>query len=163
MASGHSLIIFDSHHAANPASSFGRFGERGTQPFIALAEGESCYFAGIMPQHYAGTTGIGVYVHWMSEDQTSGTVVWDIQFAVYVQAGSDMDTGDGDFAAVNAITDTAVADAGDIMLADVRTFTDGADMDSVTAGDFFRMKIARNASGTMANDAQIVAIEIRET
>ena len=43
-------------------------------------------------------------------------------------------------------------------------FTDGVDMDSVAAGERFRIKITRDAaSDTATGDAELTGIEIRET
>ena len=47
---------------------------------------------------------------------------------------------------------------------DTVTFTDGADMDSVAAGDEFRLKLTRDAaSDTMAADAQVTMVIVKET
>ena len=44
------------------------------------------------------------------------------------------------------------------------SFTDGADMDSVAAGEAFRLKVTRDGvSDTAAGDAELMAVEIRET
>ena len=43
-------------------------------------------------------------------------------------------------------------------------FTNGTDMDSVAAGEAFRIKLTRDAvSDTAAGDAELHAVEIRET
>ena len=48
------------------------------------------------------------------------------------------------------------------------TFTNGAQMDSLAVGEPYRLKVRRDADGTsgtddVATDAQIIAIEIKET
>jgi hypothetical protein len=115
-----------------------------------------------MPQHYAGTTGVTVYIHYSMSTATSDTVDWDVSFERIGDQQLDID-GDS-FAAVNSVDNTTVP--GTSCLVDVVSvaFTDGADMDSVAKGELFRIKITRDASSDDASgDAELHAIEIRET
>jgi len=62
----------------------------------------------------------------------------------------------------------AVASAAGELKYDTITFTDGADMDSVTDNDFFCLTIRRDAddtSGTdsLTGDLELAAVQIRET
>jgi hypothetical protein len=71
------------------------------------------------------------------------------------------------FAAANNANPTAASASGEVDYATV-TFTDGADMDSIAAGEFFRMTVARDADGTtstdnMTGDMELVFVEIKET
>jgi hypothetical protein len=48
------------------------------------------------------------------------------------------------------------------------TFTDGADMDSLAAGEAFRLKIRRDADGTggtddITSDCELLRVVLRET
>jgi hypothetical protein len=44
------------------------------------------------------------------------------------------------------------------------TFTDGADMDSVAAGNAFRLKVTRDAvNDDMTGDAELIVVEAKET
>jgi hypothetical protein len=92
----------------------------------------------------------------------ANTIDWDIAFERIGDQQLDID-GDS-FAAVNSVDNTTVP--GTTGLVDVVSiaFTDGADMDSVAAGELFRLKITRDAaSDDAAGDAELHAIEIRET
>jgi len=93
---------------------------------------------------------------------TAGTIDWDAAFERIGDQQLDID-GDG-FAAVNSVDNITVpAICGYVDVVSV-PFTDGADMDSVAAGEAFRIKITRDAiNDDAAGDAELVAVEIRET
>jgi len=162
MASGDTLLEFfpqENNPSATPATQ----DTRNRHPVLDFdaATDESAIFGGIMPQNYEGTTGVTVLIHFSMSTATSGDVVWNA--AVERVTGQDIDS-DG-FAADNTVTDTVNASSGIQEVASI-TFTDGADMDSVTAGETFRLRITRdadNASDTAVGDAEVYAVEIRET
>lgn len=170
MASGDTLISWaaNSNEPPSLASSFATPDVRGpnTDEVSLLdfdaATDENAIFGGVMPRHYDGG-GVTVQLVWAASTATSGNVVWNAAFSRFDHSGNDMDV-DG-FAAVNAVTDAAEAPSGAVHYVDI-TFTDGADMDSVPAGEYFRLRVTRdanNGSDTMAGDAELVAVEIRET
>ena len=163
MASGDSLCFFTPQMSENQSGcSFDVRNGLLVLDFDASTD-ETCEFAGYMPQHYAGTTGITVKVLWMSQDQTTGNCIWDVAFKSITDDADDVDTKA--FAAVNSVTATTASATGEVDYASI-TFTDGADMDSVAAGEYFRMQVRRdadNASDTLTNDAELVGIIIEET
>jgi hypothetical protein len=66
---------------------------------------------------------------------------------------------------VQAVTDAAPGTSGYVTIASI-AFTDGAQMDSVAAGEGFRLSVIRdadNGSDTMTGDAELWAVEIKET
>ncbi len=93
---------------------------------------------------------------------TSNTVDWDVAFERIGDQQQDVDSDS--FAAVNSVDDTTVpGTSGNVDVVSI-AFTDGADMDSVAAGELFRLKITRDATNDDATgDAELHAIEIRET
>lgn len=123
---------------------------------------EYIYFPCFMPRHYDGG-GLTVTIGWTSE-ATTGDVVWSVAFKS-LSDGAD-NVASKAFAAPNTVTGTTDATARDINY-DTVTFTDGADMDSTAAGEYFILEFSRNssnASDTMnSNDAELHFIEIRET
>jgi hypothetical protein len=124
---------------------------------------ESAVFSTVMPQNYAGTTGVTVYIHWSASGVTVNDVIWDVAIERIGDGQQDVDS-DG-FAAVNSVTDTAPGTDGFVTIANV-SFTDGADMDSVAKGEKFRLKITRdadNGSDDLDADAELHAVEIRES
>lgn len=161
MASGDTLAVFTTLSAIPPSSNFATHDTRGTHPVLDFdaTTNESTIFAGVMPQHYDGG-GVTVYITFGMSSATSGDVDWDVAFEDATTEDMDADS----FAAVNSVDNTTVpATSGQKTTASV-AFTDGADMDSVGAGDKFRIQITRDATNdTASGDAELWSVEIRET
>lgn len=164
MASGDTLCVFTPLHNEPPASNPATFDARNNHLVLDFdgATNESAVFRNVMPQHYAGTTGVTVYIHYAMSTETTGDIDWDVAFERVSDSIQDIDS-DG-FAAVNSVDGTTVPGTSGLVDVVSVTFTDGADMDSVTAGDGFRLKITRDAANdTTTGDAELWAVEIRET
>ena len=163
MASGDTLLVFTPLHNEPPASNFATLDLRNLHPVLDFDPGtnESAVFSGVMPRHYGGG-GITVYLHYAMTSAASGNVDWDVAFERIGDQQQDIDS-DG-FAAVNSVDNTTVPGTSGFVDVVAVTFTDGADMDSVAVGEAFRLKITRDAaSDTAAGDAELVAVEIKET
>ena len=161
-ASGDTLIVFVPQSSAPPAGGFATLDTRNLHPVLDFdaSSGESIFFKAVMPQHYAGG-GVAVYVHYSMSTATSGDIDWDAAFERVSDSIQDIDS-EG-FAAVNSTDTTTVpGTSGHVDVISI-TFTDGADMDSVTAGDGFRLKVFRDAANDSATgDSELWAVEIRE-
>lgn len=163
MASGNTLLVFTPQCNEPPASNFATLDTRNQHPVLDFhpTTDESAVFSGVMPQHYAGG-GVTVYLHYAMTSATSGDVDWDVAFERIGDQQQDIDSDS--FATVNSVNNTTVP--GTAGLVDIVSipFTDGADMDSVAAGEGFRLKVTRDASSdTAAGDAELLFVEIRET
>ena len=92
MASGDTLIIFTPLANEPPTSNYATLDTRNNHPCLDFdaSTNESAIFSGIMPQSYAGTTGITVYLHYAMSTATSGDIDWDIaeQFLAIPSVGS---------------------------------------------------------------------------
>lgn len=163
MASGDSLLQFRPQDNEPPATNYALQDKRNQHPILVYDDTSNWdgVFTGIMPQHYAGITGITVYIHW-SHVAIVNDVDWDVAFERIGDQQQDMDA-DG-FAAANSVDNNTVpGNSGDVDIVSV-AFTDGADMDSIAVGELFRMKVTRDAaSDTAVGNAQLRGIEIRET
>jgi len=164
MASGDTLCIFTPLHNEPPASNPATLDTRNQHPVLDFdaTTNESAVFSAVMPQHYAGTTGVTVYLHYAMSSATADTVDWDVAWELIGDQDQDIDS-DG-FADVNSVDDTTVP--GTTGLVDIVSvaFTDGADMDNVLVSDGFRLKVTRDAaSDDAAGDAELVFVEIQET
>ena len=164
MASGDTLCVFHPYNNEPPAANYATLDVRNSRPCLDFdaTTNESAVFSGVMPQHYAGTTGVTGFIHYAMSSAEANTVDWDMAFELVGDQQLDVD-GD-DFAAVNSVDDTTVP--GTTGLVDIVSiaFADGADMDSVAAGDGFRLKVTRDAaSDDAAGDAELYWVEIRET
>lgn len=162
MASGNLLCSFFPTDNEPPAANYATLDTRNEHPVLDFdaTTNESAIFSGIMPAHYAGG-GVTVYIHYSMTSAEADTVDWDVAFERIGDQQLDVD-GDS-FAAVNSVDDTTVP--GTTGLVDVVSiaFTDGADMDSVAAGEQFRLKLTRDAASDDATgDAEVHVIRLVE-
>lgn len=164
MASGDTLLIFHPYNNEPPAANYATLDTRNSRPCLDFdpTTNESAVLSAVMPQQYAGTTGVTVYIHYAMSTAEADTIDWDAAFELV--GDQDLDVDGDDFAAVNSVDDTTVPGTSGLVDVVSIAFTDGADMDSVVAGDGFRLKITRDAaSDDAAGDAELFWIEIRET
>jgi len=166
MASGNTLCVFFPQDAELPASAYATFDTRNDIVVLDFDDttDESADFAGFMPRHYGGG-GITVTVGWMATTATTGTISLDVSFKSVSDDADDLDTKA--YAAANNANPTTASATGEVDYATI-TFTDGADMDSVAAGEYFRMRVTRDADGTtstdnLSGDMELVFVEIKET
>ena len=163
MASGDTLSRFKPQSNEPTASNYATLDTRNSHPVLDFdaTTNEDAVFSDVMPQAYGGG-GVTVYIHYAMTSATSGDVDWDVAFERIGDQQQDVDA-DG-FAAANSVDNTTVpATSGLVDIVSV-AFTDGADMDSVAAGEGFRLKVTRDAvSDTAAGHAELRFIEIRET
>lgn len=164
MASGDTLLIWTPLANEPPAVNFATLDTRNSHVVLDFdtTTGESAVFRGVMPRHYAGTTGVTIYVHYAMTSATSGTCGWLTAFERVSDSQQDIDA-DG-FATANTLTAVTVpATSGHVDISNV-AHTNGAQMDSVAVGEGFRLKITRDvANDTAAGDAELWAIELKET
>jgi hypothetical protein len=108
-----------------------------------------------MPEAASLGSGLKIRLIWTATTATSGACVWD---ASLERMTTDIDTDSFDTAA--SVTATTNGTSGVPNYSEITLTT----IDSVTAGDGFRLKInrdANNASDTMTGDAELLAVEIR--
>ena len=163
MPSGDTLLIFTPLHNEPPAANPATLDTRNSHTVLDFDDttNESAVFKAIMPQAYSGG-GVTVYIKYAMTSATSGDVDWDVAWEGIADGVQDIDS-DG-FAAVNSVDNTTVpGTSGHVDTVSV-AFTDGADMDSTDPGEGFRLKVTRDAaSDTATGDAELWAVEIRET
>lgn len=126
------------------------------------ATNEFAQFAGVMPEHYGGG-GLTCTIIWRSASATSGVCRWEIAFKSITDDVDDHDSKAS--AAANAVNATTASAAGEFDYSNI-TFTDGADMDSVAAGEYFELRLNRDsadAADTLVGDAEFMALHITET
>ena len=163
MASGDTLAIFPPHLNVGPASNYATFDTRNNHLVLDFDDTtqETAIFSADMPRNY-DSGGVTVYVTHSATSATTGNIGWVVAFERVGDRQQDTDS-DG-FAADNTITaETVSGTAGQTDIVNT-TFTDGADMDSVAAGEKFRLRVRRNvATDTASGDAELHMIEIKET
>lgn len=164
MASGDTLASFTVANNDPPSTAPATEAVRNDHRILNFdaATDENAVFSGILPNHYDGG-GLTCTVIFMGATATSGNVVWNIAIERHQDDTDDLDTDS--FAAANAATIATADVSGEPSYGDI-TFTNGADMDSLAAGESFRMKVTRdadNASDNMSGDAQLMRIHVQET
>lgn len=113
-----------------------------------------------------GGGGLTLVLPWSATSATSGAVVWQAAIRRIADDAEDVDTSQTyDFNLASA--DTAASASGEISLPTL-TFTSGADMDSLAAGEPFVLRIGRlptDSGDNMSGDAELWAerILIKET
>lgn len=147
-----------------PTSNYATFDTRNQHPVLDFdaATDESIMWTSIMPRSYGGG-GVTVYLHITDTNDTNAAHAsyWDVCFERLTAQDVDSDG----FAAVQSNHVHPNGTSGIPVICTI-TFTDGAQMDSVTAGDLYRIKVTRdanNGSDDWANDAELLAVEIVET
>lgn len=165
MASGNTLAILMPGHHEPPATNYATLDTRNSilvLDYDASTEEKAC-FRGVLPSNYAGG-GLTLDVYWMATSATSGDVVWGGSIEREQNGGTDLDS-DSFATEQNAAAVTTSGTSGVVNKSTI-TFSSGANMDSLAAGEPFRLKIARKVADggdTMAGDAELHSLHLKET
>ena len=151
--------IFTPMTSQPPASNFATLDTRNSIAVLDFdaSTDESIFWVGIMPEAASLASGLVVRIHWTATSATSGTCRWGAQIE---RMNTDIDSDSFDTAATAA--GTANGTSGVITVTEI-TLTN---IDSVAAGEAFRLKVYRDADGTsgtddMTGDAELVCVELR--
>jgi hypothetical protein len=125
---------------------------------------EEAVFSDVLSPDY-GSGGLTVDTYWAFTSATTGSL--RVQAAIERTDASGLDIDADSFAAFQSAGGSAPGTSGQVIKVTV-TFTDGAQMDSVAAGELYRLKIRRDADGTsgtddIATDAELVFVTVRES
>jgi hypothetical protein len=119
------------------------------------ATDESAVFVGIIPEGASLGSGLKIRLHWAATSATSGDVRWDVQLE---RMTTDIDSDS--FDTVASATATTNGTSGILTVTEITLTT----IDSVTAGDGFRLKVTRDANAgadTMTGDCELYLCEVR--
>lgn len=164
MASGDTLLQFGPYNNEPPSTNYATLDVRNARSCLDFdaTTNKAATFSAVMPQHYAGTTGVTVYLHYAMSSAVADTVDWDVAFERIGDQQQDVDSDD--YSAVNSVDNTTVPDTSGLVDIVSVAFTNGVDMDSVVAGESFRLWVSRDAANDDASgDAELYKVEIRET
>lgn len=164
MASGNTLAVFRPLTNEPPSTAYATLDQRNAHIVLDFDDttAEAAVFTDVLPQNYGGG-GLTVYVHYAMSSATTGNVVWTAAIERIGDGIQDINA-DG-FATAQSVTAAVPAVAGNVDIASI-ALTAGAQIDSLAVGETFRLKLTRdatNASDTATGDAELIAIEIRET
>lgn len=164
LGSGQTLLTIHPYQNEPPAANYATLDTRNGHPVLDFdaATDESAIFTGIMPRSYAGG-GVTVYLHLTDTNDTNAAhkSYWDVSFERDTAQDLDADS----FAAAQSGNISPNGTSG-IPVVLAIAFTNGAQMDSVAAGELFRLMVTRdanNGSDDWANDAELIFCEIKET
>jgi hypothetical protein len=165
MASGDILCIWSAQAGIPSASNMATLDTRNAHPVLDFdaTTVETAYFEDALSASYSGG-GLTVSVFWMATTATTGAVVWSGAIERMVEGGTDMDA-DSFASEQNAAAVTTNGTSG-VLNKSTITFTSGANMDSVAAGEQFRFQLQRETADggdTMLGDAELARVIIRET
>lgn len=164
MASGDTLYVFEPGANEWPASSFavaGYSAKYGLYLEYSAASSLEVVFAGLMPSIYGGG-GVTLDIYYLMDAGTTGNVVAGAAFQ-RMQSADDL-SGAVSWTE-NTVTDAIPGTAENVGVATI-TFTDGADMASVGAGDPFRMRLRRlgaDGSDTATGVMRVLKAVLKET
>jgi hypothetical protein len=141
-----------------PATNFATLDTRNSIAVLDFDDttDESAIFVSVCPQGANLASGLLIRLIWTATTATSGACVWD---ASLERMTTDIDTDSFDTAA--SVTATTNATSGVPNYSTITLTT----IDSLTAGDGFRLKInrdANNGSDTMTGDAELIAVEVQQ-
>src|SRR3990167_8775744 len=161
------FLVFTQQANVPPTANFATPDTRNSHPVLDFdgTADEEAVFSGVLPTAYAGG-GLTVEI-WVSfTSATSGSA--HFQVAIERMDVSSLDTDADSFAAFNESDAITAPGTSGQLIKTTTTFTDGADMDSLAAGEAFRLKIRRDADGTggtddITTDAELLRVVMRET
>ena len=162
MASGDTLAIFMPYDDEPPSTLYALSGLRNGHPTLQFDDTTAwaAVFTGIMPQNYSNATGVTVFIA-ATAIAISGTMGWTVELE-RMDAATDLDADS--FAGAQTVTAATVPGTSGFPLTLSLAITKGANMDSIVAGDLFRIRIKRDvANDTAVGNTELLGLEIRET
>jgi hypothetical protein len=164
--SGQTLLSCSPLDDEPPSSNYATFDVRNGHPVLVFPDAVVyvAIFTGVMPRRYGGG-GITILINWTNSTTSTNKVCFSATLERVDVGTTDLDADSFGTQVIDTTGVAANATSG-IQSQTSIALTTGANMDSVVAGDCFRLKITREtgqANDTQAGDAQIVSIEIKET
>ena len=142
-----------------PATDFATLDTRNATAVLVFTSGspnKAAVFIGCVPDGASLTNGLKIRLLWTSATATTGNCRWAAQFE---RMTTQLDTDSFDLAV--EVTSLAPTTAGLPKITELTT----TNIDGLTAGDFFRLRIYRKSADTtndtMAGSAQLIAIELQ--
>lgn len=162
MASGSTLLFWLASAGEPPATNYATFNTFNSRTVLEFDQTtqEAAMFVGIMSRSYS-SGGITVALHWATS-ATTGTGGWDVAIERISDGATDLDADS--FASAKVVTAATVPGTAGVAAVGSIAFANGSEMDGVSAGDLFRVRVRRDvANDTAAADLRLLAIEVRET
>lgn len=159
-------IVFYPTDSEPPTTNYAQLNLRNLHPTLDFdgTTDEAAVFTGWLPTTYSGG-GLTVELFVCFTSATSGTARFEA--SIERMDASSLDIDADSFASSQSAGGTAPGTTGQLIKITI-TFTSGAQMDSLAAGEMFRLKINRDPNGDtgtddITTDAQLLAVVVRET
>lgn len=161
MASSETLCRFTPQCNEPPLADFATLDLRNAHPVLDFALTEIGVFSSIFPRNYSGL-GLTVLLHYAMTSAVANDVKLETAFE---RIGEVLDIDGDSFAAAQDTGDIVVLGTSGLVDIISTVHTHGAQIDSLVAGEGFRLKIKRVAVvGTDATgDLELRFVEIKET
>jgi hypothetical protein len=145
-----------------PSATYARYDTRNSIALLnfSASGSERAVFVGVIPEAASFTTGITVRLFWMAGTATSGNVMWTVAFE---RGTTDLDS-DSFATGLDSTSDATNGTSGIVTVSSI-DFNGTTEIDSLVAGDEFRVAVNRKTagvSGNMSGEAQLIAVEIRQ-
>lgn len=145
-----------------PSSNYATLDTRNGHPcldFDATTQ-EAAIWSGVLPAGYTGN-GITVHIFCSLTSATSGTVGWDV--SIERMDASSLDIDADSFATAQTVTAVTVPGTSGQLLKMSVNISNGANMDSLAAGEMFRLRVRRDvANDTASGDAELLRVMVVE-
>lgn len=158
MAAGSLLALWTPFNGEPPTANYTPLAwlvaATGLRPFRSFdgTTDQSCIYTAVMPPSYSGRGATAKAWLGMSGANTGTKIVKLGGQFERDEAGVDLRAGGNDFAGAQT-SETTVDNSTNFLFTATIGFTNGAQMDSVVAGDLFRFRIVRNNAGTTGTNA----------
>jgi hypothetical protein len=156
------LLSFNAFHAEYPAANFATFDMRNLHAVLDFDDttNQSIIFSAILPRTYPGS-GLKVWLHFALETAVTGNVIWNVAFE---RIGEVQDIDSDNFVTAQSTGAVTVPGTSGIIEMASISFSDGAQIGGLLAGEGFRIKVTRDAvTDTAVDDAELLYIEIEAT
>ena len=143
-----------------PTSNYATLDGRNNHPCLDFdtTTQETAYFRGVLNSAYAGA-GVTINLWVAASTATSGTIGFDVAFERIDVSSLDIDADS--FGSATTVTATTVPGTSGQLLKLTVNVSDGANMDSLAAGEMFRLRVRRDVSNdTAAGDAELYRVEM---
>lgn len=140
-----------------PATLFATLDTRNSIALLDFdaATDESAIFVSFIPENTTLVNGIRTDIRWMATTATGGNAIWGVQFER--SSGSLLTDS---FDTQTTASATTAGTTGSVNITTITSTT----IDSLIAGDLFRLKVFRSGSAvadTMTGDAELICVEVR--
>lgn len=166
MATGDPIAQFMPYANEPPSASYATLDLRNGHPTLDFdgSADEEAVFSFVLPSNYGGS-GLDINTYWAATSATSGS--FRVQAAIERTYDGALDIDGDGFAAFQSAGGSAVNPAGQVIKVTV-PLTNGAQMDSLAAGELGRLKIRRDADGTsgtddITTDMELLGVYVEET